>query len=74
MNIRNLVGVRIKELRIEAGLSQERLANMEEIGRTYITKIENGKKNVIIQCLLKLCDGLNISLKEFFNSNYFDNN
>lgn len=76
MELKFLIGNRIKELRLKSGLSQEKLANISEIDRTYITKVENGKKNVTIQCLSKICNGLNITLKDFFDDIMFgdDNN
>lgn len=41
MNIKNKVGSRIKELRLSKKLSQEALANIAEVDRTYMTSVEN---------------------------------
>jgi transcriptional regulator with XRE-family HTH domain len=46
MDIKLKVGQRIRELRKELGLSQEALANEAEVDRTYVTDVENGRRNV----------------------------
>lgn len=39
-------GLRLRELRIERGLSQEELGLRAELDRTYISGIERGTRNV----------------------------
>lgn len=63
------VGNRIKELRKELGLSQEKLANNCELDRTYIASVENGKRNISIVNLEKIANALNVSLEKFFAFN-----
>ena len=46
MDIKAKIGLRIKKLRLDAGLSQEDLALKAGIDRTYINSVENGKRNV----------------------------
>lgn len=65
--IKTKIGNRIKELRKELGLSQEKLANNCELDRTYVASVENGKRNISIINLEKIVKALNISLKEFFD-------
>ncbi len=67
MDIRKQFGLRMKGLRIEKGLSQEKLALAASLDRTYITTVENGKRNISIVNIEKIARTLNISLKEFFN-------
>jgi transcriptional regulator with XRE-family HTH domain len=71
MDIKLKVGQRIKELRKELGLSQEGLANEAEVDRTYVTDVENGRRNVSLEILEKLIRALDISFTEFFNSREF---
>ena len=71
MNIQVKVGQRIKELRTQLGISQEALANKAEIDRTYVTDVENGRRNISIQNIEKLVVALQVSLKEFFDSTIF---
>lgn len=72
MGIKENVGLRIRELRKQIGISQEALANKAEIDRTYVTDVENGRRNISIQNLEKLVDALNISFTDFFNSSNFN--
>jgi len=72
MSIKLKVGQRIKELRNEIGISQEALANKADIDRTYVTDVENGRRNISIENLEKLVDALQIPFKDFFSSPNFN--
>ena len=61
------IGNRIKELRKELGLSQEKLANICELDRTYVASVENGKRNISIINLEKIVNALGVSLEKFFS-------
>ncbi|MBL7742577.1 MAG: helix-turn-helix transcriptional regulator [Chitinophagaceae bacterium] len=71
MDIKLKVGQRIKELRKELELSQEALANEAEVDRTYVTDVENGRRNVSLEILERLIKALKVSISEFFNSKEF---
>ena len=60
------VGQRIKDLRTEIGISQEKLALKAEIDRTYLAGVENGKRNLSIKSLEKIINALNVSFHDFF--------
>lgn len=62
------LGDRIKKLRLETGLSQEKFALKIEMDRTYFASIESGKRNISIINIKKIADGLNISLSELFKT------
>ena len=64
MDIKLLVGKRVKELRNELGISQEELADLAGLDRTYITSVECGRRNINIE---KLAKALNVTIKDFFN-------
>ena len=66
MNIKQKFGIKVKELRLKAGLSQEKLAHLADLDRTYITSIEKGERNVSVTVIEKLAKGLGISIKDFF--------
>jgi transcriptional regulator with XRE-family HTH domain len=72
MSIKAKVGQRIKELCNEIGISQEALANKADIDRTYVTDVENGRRNISIENLEKLVDALQIPFKDFFNAFNFN--
>ena len=65
------VGLSIKELRAELGMSQEAFAYSIEMSRTYFAEVETGKRNVSIENIDRIARGLGVSLKEFFNSDLF---
>ena len=60
------VGQRIKDLRTEIGISQEKLALKAEIDRTHLAGVENGKRNLSIKSLEKIINALNVSFHDFF--------
>lgn len=66
MDIKIMVGKRVKELRNRLGISQEELADIAELDRTYITSVECGKRNISIVNVEKLAIALNVNLSEFF--------
>lgn len=61
------VGNRIKYLRKQMGLSQEKLALKAGIDRTYLAGIESGKRNATIISLNKIVEALELSMEEFFS-------
>lgn len=71
MDLQLQFGIRVRELRIAKGLSQEALALKAEVDRTYMTGIENGKRNVSIKNIGKVIDALDIPVQEFFDSEIF---
>lgn len=66
MNNREYIGKRIVEIRQAKGLSIRQLAEDCGVNFANIYKIENGKYNVSIDILGKICDALEcrIELKE----------
>ena len=71
MDIKLKVGQRIRELRKKLGLSQEALANEAEVDRTYMTDVENGRRNISVEVLERIISALKVSYCEFFNSKEF---
>lgn len=67
MNIKQKFGLKIKELRKAKGLSQEKLANLAEIDRTYLPTIEKGNRNVSIEIIEKLAIALEVKIKDLFD-------
>ena len=63
--IKQKVGARVRELRNQKGLSQEKLALAADIDRTYIASVESGKRNISIVNLEKLIIALDTSFAEF---------
>ena len=66
MDIKQKFGNNLKRLRLEKGLSQEKLALNAVIDRTYIPSIEKGVRNVSIIIAEKLAIALNVPISELF--------
>lgn len=66
--IRQKVGHRIRELRNNLGISQEKLALAADLDRTYIASVESGKRNISIVNLEKIVNALDCTLAIFFQN------
>ncbi len=66
--IRAELGARIKELRNQKGLSQEKFALNIGMDRTYFASVEAGKRNIAIINIKKIADGLGVTLSELFKN------
>jgi transcriptional regulator with XRE-family HTH domain len=60
------LGRRIRELRQQTGLSQEKFALKIGMDRTYFASVEAGKRNIAIVNIKKIADGLGVMLSELF--------
>ena len=58
------LGVRLKEARIEMGLSQRQLALQAGLKQPDISRVEEGKKNLTLFTLVRLCKVLGIRTLE----------
>ena len=63
------IGARIKTARKKRGLSQAELAERIGINTSYLSDIENGKKNFGIEILMKLTEALGISADWLLRAN-----
>ena len=68
------VGERIKELRERSGFTQNRLAEWAGVSQTHLRRVELGQQDITIGQLRLVCDGLGITLAEFFNVNEEEEN
>lgn len=57
------VGQYLRQLREERGLSQEKVTFQKNI---YLTRIENGYRDITLNTLMRLCDAYQITLRDFF--------
>lgn len=74
MLIKEAVEKRIVELCNERGIAINNLANISGVSPSTIYSILNEKsKNPGVCLLKKICDGLEITIREFFDSDLFDN-
>ena len=65
-NINKIFGKRVRKLRIEKRLSQEKLAFISNMHRTYIGGIERGERNPSLKNIEAIAKALNVTLSELF--------
>jgi len=58
------LGIRIKNIRINKGLSQKQLAKLCKFEKSSMCKIEQGKVNISYLILYRICYSLNIKMAE----------
>lgn len=59
-------GKRLKELRSQAGISQEKFALKIGMDRTYYASVEAGRRNIALENIKKIADGFGTSLSDLF--------
>lgn len=64
INVQRNFGYRVRGLRLEKKLSQEKLAILMEMDRTYASRIERGLANVSLKTLVKLSEVLEVEIGE----------
>ncbi|MGL4949341.1 MAG: helix-turn-helix domain-containing protein [Anaeroplasmataceae bacterium] len=62
------IGTKIKELRLENGLTQEELANRVELTKGYISQLENNLTSPSIETLMDILEILGTNLSDFFSN------
>lgn len=73
MDAKEAVARRIQALCLERGLAVNALANLCGVPpSTVYSMLNNKSKNPGIISIQKLCDGLEISVREFFNDPLFE--
>ena len=66
MNIQKAFGLKVQQLRKEVGMSQEKFALSIDMDRTYLASVEAGRRNISINNIKKIADGLSITISELF--------
>lgn len=74
MNIGEAVRDRILELCQERNVSVNKLSSMSGVTQSTVNNIVSGRNNsTTISTIKKLCDGLDITIEDFFHSELFKN-
>ncbi|WP_064832595.1 helix-turn-helix domain-containing protein [Rhizobium phaseoli] len=66
MDVRRTIGWNLRRLRVDRGLSQERLALEAEIDRSYVGRVERGRENVTVATLEAFAKVLSVGVSELF--------
>ena len=64
LTARLIFATNLKRLRLERGLSQELLAEMANLHRTYVGSVERGERNVSIDNMESFANALSVSLRD----------
>jgi len=66
IDIKVFFGRRLQEIRKNKNISQEELAFLSDIDRTYISGVERGKRNISIVNINKIAIALKVDIELFF--------
>lgn len=64
--LRQKFGIRVKELRLASGMSQEAFADKCGFARSYMSRIERGGANPSLDAIETLAGGLRVTVPELF--------
>ncbi len=57
-------GEKVREIRTSQNLSQEQLAHLADVHRTYIGMVERAEKNITLVNIEKIAKALNVNITE----------
>ena len=74
LKINKAISEKINKILIERNLTVNKLATISCLTQSTVESIVNGRsKNPKLLTIIKICDGLNITLEEFFDDKLFAN-
>lgn len=65
MEILQGLSMQLVKYRKQSGLSQEKLAELANIHRTYISQIERGLKSPTLETIFRICSALHVKPNQF---------
>ncbi len=71
--LRVILAHNIKLLRSNLNISQEHLADLCQLHRTYISDVERGNRNISIDNIEKIAQALNVSPSDLLKEDLYDN-
>lgn len=71
--LRTILAHNIKQLRNKSNISQEQLADLCQLHRTYISDIERSNRNVSIDNIEKIANALHVTPSDLLKEGFYDN-
>ena len=68
MSVRDAFGSTLRRLREEAGLTQEDVADRADIHWTYLSQVENGKRNLGLENIVYLARAIGVTPSDLFTA------
>ena len=68
MDIKKKFWENVRKARKQKGLSQEKLAQLAKLHRTYIWNVERWEKNISLENIVKIAKALEIKAKDLFDN------
>ncbi len=68
-NISQKFGAAVRRRRLELGLSQEELADLSGLHRTYISDVERATRNITLKSAARIASSLELPLKALLENN-----
>ena len=67
MELNKIFGVVLRDLRDKSGLSQEKLAELSDLERTFISFLERGERQPSLTTIFKIANALDISATQLIS-------
>lgn len=59
-----MVGEELRKARLDAGMSQEKVALEAGVDRSYLSELENNKWSPTVEMLYRICDALGVAASD----------
>ena len=66
MNVNKQLGMRVRYLREQKGMTLEELSFESNVNKNYLSDLERGNRNPTVKVLSKIANALEISLETLF--------
>lgn len=67
MDIRKKFGAKLRRIRQKKDISQERLAELCDLHRTYISSVERGKRNISLVNIERIAKALGVEIRKLLS-------
>ena len=72
MDVRRVIGANVRRYRLQADLTQARVADLMGVDRAYISALERGERNPTVLSLWQVAEALDIHIAKFFDESALD--